>query len=96
MNGLIQNHHCALDSYSPPDFVEVDPTGRYGRVILYITSPFCLYFWFRIFDVFLCFLILMCFVVLCSTMTFLAKVHPRQCMYYIFVIFALFIACADT
>lgn len=65
------------------EFIEVDPTGRYGRVYTYSTFYSSLFFpslnfhHMHIFFVFL-FCILDC--MFNSTMKFLAKELPRQCV----------------
>ena len=54
------------------EFVEVDPTGRYGRVkplSLSLSLSIAMYFWVWILDSFVC----------CSTMKSLAKELQRHC-----------------
>ena len=53
------------------EFVEVDPTGRYGRVIFL--------FFLALLLCFLHFLLTVFGLLFCSTMKFLAKELPRQC-----------------
>lgn len=68
------------------EFVEVDPTGRYGRVsccshfLSLFFSPLCSFVFIQNFGS--CFLTssLLKFAAFCSTMKFLAKELQKQCM----------------